>query len=242
MLSILFSSQLQADQLRFSLGLDYLSGDYSGASKTEISAMTMAMRYKTGRWTAQASIPYLVISGPGVVTIDGVPVSSGSGRTTQKGLGDTTLSLAYMSYYSKADGLGLSIKGKLKLPTADEDKGLGTGERDYSLQLDPFKVYGNTTLFSSLGYKWYGDTSTRDYNNVYFASLGGMYSLNESDSIGLGGSFRQNVTATSDNKKSLFVFASRKFDKDNSLQFHLSKGFGDASPDWGSGLLLKHAF
>jgi len=241
LLSIMvFSSQLSsADQLRLSIGMDYLSGDYGTATDTDIKAMTLTARYKKDRWTMQASMPYLAINGPGV-TVDGIPVSGGG--NSEQGWGDLTLSLAYLGYYDAGSGIGLSGKAKIKLPVADEDKGLGTGETDYSVQIDPFWVIDKVTLFSTLGYKVYGDTATTDYRDVGFAMLGGMLKVDDITSLGLGGNYRQKVTDSSENKKDLFLFMTHKLTKKDMLDAHMSKGFSDASPDWAAGLAYKRIF
>ncbi len=238
--ALFISSTAVAGKFRLSLGMDYLSGDYGSANTTEIKVATTTARYKHDKWTMQASLPYLEIKGAGV-TVDGIPVSGGGG-TTARGIGDLNLSLAYLIFYDATAGYGISTKAKVKLPLADEDKGLGTGKTDFSLQIDPFIVLDRTTLFSTIGYKVYGDTSTTDYNNVWFATVGGMYKINDSVSFGLGGNFRKKVTNTSQNKRDIFLFATNKLSDKNRLEFHLLKGFSDSSPDWGGGLAFKRSF
>ncbi len=157
-------------------------------------------------------------------------------------MGDLNISASYLGYYNAASGLGVSGKAKIKLPVADESRGLGTGEADLSFQIDPFKVIGPLTLFSSVGYKIYGDTAVTDYNNVWYVSLGGMRKINDALDIGLGGNFREKVTNRSANKKDMFLFSNLKLNQTDAIQFHLSHGFSDASPDWGGGMLYKRTF
>jgi hypothetical protein len=242
-LSIIFlaTSNVNADtgKLRGSVGLDYLTGDYGSTINTDIAALTFGLRYKKSRWTFKASIPYLSISNTGVTT-DGVSVNA-AGKS-EKGPGDLNLSASYLGYYNPKSGFGISGKTKIKLPVADKNKGLGTGEVDVSFQLDPFKVMGPVTLFSSIGYKVYGDTATTDYNNVWYLSLGGMYKVSDALDIGLGGNFREKVTTRSENKKDMFLFSNSKLTRTDAIQFHLSHGFSDSTPDWGAGLLYKRKF
>ena len=234
------SQAISAQDLRLSLGADFISGDYGNATTTDISVLTLGGKIKADKWTWSASIPYLKIKG-NRVTVDGVPIGAPT-SSTEKGWGDLTLSGAYLGYYDKVSGLGISGKIKIKLPVADEDKGLGTGETDYSMQLDPFKVVGDTTWFGSVGYKVYGDTDTTDYNNVFYASVGAIEKLNPALNLGLGLTGRQKVTDTGAPKKEAFLFGSYKISTIDTVNFHVIKGFSDASPDWGAGLNYSHSF
>jgi len=47
---------------------------------------------------------------------------------------------------SSSGDLAMDLTGKIKFGTADEDKGLGTGEQDYSLQADVFRFFDGATL------------------------------------------------------------------------------------------------
>lgn len=226
-------------KFRLSLGMDYIEGDFGRNTVTKIKAATLTARYKKSRWTYQASIPYLQIKNA-TVTLDGVPVPGSA--LNEDGLGDLILSVAYLGYYDSTNKIGISTKGKIKIPLADENKSLGTGKTDYSLQIDPFWVTGKVTAFSTIGYKVYGDTARTDYNNVGFATLGAMLKLDQDTDVGLGGKFRQNVTQTREDKRELFLFMTRDLDANNKLQGHFLKGFSSASPDWAAGLVIKRTF
>ena len=98
-------------------------------------------RYDVGAWTYRATLPLIEVDGP-VTVIPGVgPVSEGAAPSrTETGLGDIVLSATYNAYYDRASTLGLDFTGKVKLPTADEDKGLGTGETDFAFLVDVYKT------------------------------------------------------------------------------------------------------
>jgi len=236
--TLFFTNLAVASDFRVSMDVDYLSGDYGTNDTTEMTVVTAKARYKQDKWTMQATLPYMHVKGPSVV--DGI--SLGGAGKTEHGLGDLKLSLAYLTYYSPESGYGFSTKAKIKLPTADEDKGLGTGETDYYLQIDPFVVIDKTTIFSTVGHKFYGDTSTTDYNNVWYVTLGASYKIDENLSFGLGGKFREKSTDTSEDKRSMFLFAQNKLTDQDSIDFNASKGFTDSTQDWGIGLSYKHSY
>src|SRR6266571_2361047 len=86
----------------------------------------------------------------------------------QTGFGDVKLGLKYalLSDY-RGDPLGLAIKGVVKLPTADEKKGLGTGETSFSGDLILSKTinYG-ADLHASIGYEVNNDPDGADLANA----------------------------------------------------------------------------
>ena len=132
------------------------------------------------------------------------------------------------------------MRAKVKLPTADKDKNLGTGEVDYTLELTPFKKMGDTTLYGALGFKKYGDTRETDYRDVWLARAGVMQQLNAHNKAGLSYRVRQKTTARRSDKRSLMAFHTYTFDKQWQLQSYVIKGFSDANADWAGGVALIH--
>jgi len=243
-LSLFVGTVQGAGKFRVSVGLDYSTGDYGAADSTDIWSTSVGSRYKTGRWTFKGTLPYLHLTGPGSIAgPDGVPVPGATpGTATKHGLGDLQLSAAYLAYYDAAAKHGLSVKSKMKVPTASYSKRLGTGELDVSFQLDPFKVIGNTTLFGTLGRKYYGDPSGVEYRDVWYGRAGAMYKTSEKLEFGFSAGARQKVTATSDPRKDINLFVVKHLDKANKLQAYVLKGFSDSTADVGAGLLWMHAY
>jgi outer membrane protein OmpA-like peptidoglycan-associated protein len=59
------------------------------------------------------------------------------------------------------DPVGLAVRGYVKLPTADEAKGLGTGKRSQGVDVLLSKSLGRKAdLHASVGYQWNGDPET----------------------------------------------------------------------------------
>ena len=231
-----------ADGFRMSVGLDYSSGKYGSSNSTDIWSTSLGGRYKTGRWTIKGSLPYIQLKGSGATGPDGVPLSGGAGQKTERGLGDLQLSVANLVYYDVAAAQGVSVKAKVKVPTASRAKGLGTGKADVSLQLDPFKVVGKVTFFGTVGYKVYGDPSATDYRNVWYGHAGAMYKSSKDTDVGFSASMREKVTATSVARKNLSLFAVKQWDKKNKLQAYFLKGFSRSTADVGAGLLWMHSY
>ncbi len=246
-LALLVISQhsLAADgKFSASMGLDYSSGDYGSTQDTDVWATPISLKYKTDSWSLRVSTSWLQVTGPNNVTPDGefIGIGSGSRRTTEQGIGDVNLSATYNLLDDRNYLMGLDVIGKVKIPTADEDKFLGTGKTDYGLNLEAFKTIGNWSPYWNVGYKWKGDPNNLDYKNVWSSSLGFDFQVNRNLSIGLGYDWQQKVTNFSQNTQEASAYLNYYLNDQNKLNFYVVTGYSDASPNWGSGLVLAHYF
>lgn len=235
-----------AESGEFSLttGLDYSSGKYGSSESTDILYIPFTGKYETGLWTFKLTVPYIRITGQGGVVRDvGAYKAAGTTRSTESGLGDVVTAATYNVYNSGGQNpLLVDLTGKVKFGTADENKGLGTGKNDYSMQADLYKTVGQFTAFGTLGYKVFGELPGVNLDNVFYGSLGGSYKYNQQTSAGLILDLRQKVTATGAPQKELTAFVSHKIDKMWKAQGYVVKGFADGSPDWGAGAMLSYVF
>ncbi|MEW6353523.1 MAG: hypothetical protein AB1469_04395 [Pseudomonadota bacterium] len=237
-----------AEQNSFSMttGFDYSSGKYGGTTSTDILYIPVIGKYETGRTTLKLTVPYISIKSAGGVVGGGdgrVVIGPGSGaRRTESGLGDVVAAATYMVLEGGASAPLVDVTGKIKFATADEDKGLGTGENDYAVQADVYKSYGRFTPFGTLGYKWLGDTAATDFKNVFYGTLGGAYKINAQTSSGLIWDLREASTGGSSPQNEATVYVSHKFDSKTKVQGYAVKGFTDGSPDWGAGAMVTFGF
>ncbi len=144
---------MSADKTTLSTGMTYLKGDYGQASDTEILYVPFTLKHRTGPWTLKVTVPYLRITGPGGVLPDLGATGATTPAGTNSGLGDIIAGATYRAYYDAERGLLVNLTGKVKLPTADKNKGLGTGETDWYAESSVYKISGAWTPFATLGYK-----------------------------------------------------------------------------------------
>lgn len=92
-------------------------------------------------------------------------------NSSNEGLGDVFLNakVAILKENS-APGLGVLVFGKL--PTADEDEGLGTGEADYGIKLLLSKHLSTVGLHLNAGYTVIGDPDYYDLDDVVNYGVG----------------------------------------------------------------------
>ncbi len=235
----------QAENWKFSTGADYSRGDYGDGEDTKIQYLPFTAAYSQGPWTVKTTISHLEIEGPGTVIGAGdggtvVSNTTGAGLTKNSGLGDTWASLTYSTEVFPVELGLLDLTAKVKLPTADEDDGLGTGEVDYTLQADLFHPMGSLTPFATLAYKVKGDPSDYALDNVWYLSGGGSYKLNAETSVGASLDFQQASSSGSDDALELFGYISYRLNDQWSVMGYTYLGLSDGSPDHGLGAQLTY--
>jgi hypothetical protein len=233
----------QEGELTLGGGLHYSSGDYSTGTTTRITSLAATARYETGPWLYKATLPYLKVSGESSVIPGLGRVRGGAARSrSESGLGDIVLSATYAAYYDKASTLGIDLTGKLKLGTADEDKGLGTGEHDVIFLADLYRTFGRVLGFGGIGYHILGDPPGVPLDNVWSASLGASYKLDDRDSAGLMLEGRQRAAPSGSPQREITGFLIRRLERGWKAQLYALIGLADGSPDWGAGLSFARPF
>ncbi|PXA04791.1 hypothetical protein DDZ13_06390 [Coraliomargarita sinensis] len=234
-----------AEQFKISSGVDYSSGDYGSDVDTEILFVPLTLSYANNPWKAKVTIPWIQIKGPGNVVgggDGGVIIGDGGTRTTtESGLGDIWTSLSYSVEEIPAEWFYLDLVGKVKIPTADEDRGLGTGEFDYTLQLDFFKPLGQLTPIATVAYKIKGDPDDYELDNVFYISVGADYRLNDKTNIGATLDFQEASSDSSEDSVEIFSYLSHSLNEDWKLTGYTYFGLTDGSPDAGGGLSLSYS-
>lgn len=228
--------------LTWTTGMEFSSGKYGGADVIEDLYVPITARLDYQRFAFELTVPYLSVRAPSGSTITepgGEPVAGSGELSTESGLGDVIAGVTvYDVFYSDDLGVALDLTGKIKFGTADEDKGLGTGEQDYTVRADLYKFYEQFTLLGSAGYKFRGDTADLDLEDVFLGSVGGVYALNEKVHFGLMYDYRESALFDGDAISELSAFTARRINDSLQVQFYAFAGFSDSSADWGAGFLL----
>lgn len=234
------SYPLAADELGG--GVHYSTGDYGLSSSTEITSLVFTAEQETGDWRLKLTVPYLEVTGPATVIpgIGNVGRAANTTKSTSAGLGDIVGAATYGLYFAR--GTAIDLTGRVKLPTADADEGLGTGEMDFGFQVDAYQAMERVTPFVGIGYTFFGDPAFASLNDVWNYSIGATYRIDERDSAGLSLDGRQQVSADSGKMREIVGYWMRRFQGPWRAQFYFLKGFADGSPDWGAGATALYAF
>lgn len=241
---------MAAGDLSVGTGVNYSSGTYGTSTTTNITSIPFLVKYEADLWTYKLTVPYLIVTG-GTGVIPGMgnvanqnPQTRGPAGSTAvaQGVGDVVASASYAAYYDSASNLELDLTGKVKLGTADRNKGLGTGENDYAAQLDAYKGLGQFTVFGGVGYTVLGRSSYIELNNVFNYTAGGSYKFSEISSAGVTYDARDRVAATAAPLSEATVYLNRTLGRNLKAQAYMLKGFASGSPDWGTGVTVSATF
>ncbi len=246
------TANAQDSGIKLSVGADYSTGEYGTGKDVDIFSVPVTASFETGRWNLGLTVPYIRITSEGdVVGGTGAPVvtkkkKTATGgtvdRTTESGLGDIVASAGY-ALNMGGDGLPfVELVGKVKFPTASASKSLGTGEFDYTVQLDFSQAFGRITPFATLGYRISGDPDGVELDNIFIASAGAGVTLGDRLGAGLAVDYRQATTSTADDALEISPYVSWSLTDSAALNIYGVLGLSDGSPDSSGGLQLSVKF
>lgn len=174
----------------------YLSGDYGQGSTTTITYLPLSIQRLFRDGDISLVIPWVSITGDCSVTLlSGVPNVTQSqcgaphpqhGRrrqtpnpvVTESGLGDIVLRGRYYLVEESDGAPEIALTGRVKFPTADADKGLGTGEFDEGGGIELTKgLFGNLVAYADAGYTFIGKPPGLDLRNQWYYDVGLGYSF-----------------------------------------------------------------
>ncbi|MEM7007058.1 MAG: transporter, partial [Pseudomonadota bacterium] len=171
---------------------------------------------------------------------DGIIVDGGAtGEIEQNsGFGDLTLGVNYNVPAEITGNWLVQLQGRLKIPTANEDQGLGTGEVDGGVAVDVAYSFGNFTPFTTVGFRWRGDPEGADLNNTFNVSVGGSYNLGNGYALLASYDFREETVDTAEESQEVFGAITGPVTDQLRWTLYGSVGFTDGAPDGGVGAQL----
>lgn len=174
--------------------LTHSSGDYGSGSNTAITYVPITIRRLFDSGDITLVIPYISITGDcGVTLLSGTPnrtggtcptrtitTRSGRGitrtqqaRTTESGLGDMILRGRYYLLDGSDVIPTVALIGRVKIPTADSAKGLGTGRFDETLGLElTQRLPSDFVMFADGGYTFIGHVPGAGFRNQWYYDVG----------------------------------------------------------------------
>lgn len=228
------------DQLSLGTGFDYSVGKYGQRLSTSILYIPFTAKYEMDDSFVKLVVPYISITGPGGV-IRGIgevrPAKIRTATVTNSGLGDIIASAGHTVYDS--DALSLDLVGNIKFGTADPNKELGTGENDYSAEVDGYNTLSSkSSLLWTAGYRVYGSPPGIHLNNEPYGSFGFSHKMSERVDAGVMLDYAKSPIATTGDQRDVTAFISKKTDKNTKVELYALKGFASGSPNLGVGAML----
>jgi len=167
----------------------------------------------------------------------------GGSQPEQSGIGDLIMGVAYVFYPEASSSLpAVELSGKIKFGTASRDKGLGTGENDYTLQADISKAFGAFYPFAGVGYRFVGNPPGSDLRDKWLAYAGVSTRISSKLSLGVAYDWSQSTVRTRSDAHELSPFASFKLSRSFAIDPYGVIGLSDNSPDWGLGIQLRFIY
>lgn len=235
--SLAFAAPAQADDYaQISVGADYSSGDYGTTPDTDILAIPVGFKLKQGDFFVRASIPWLRVDGPAVPG-DGGALPGAGPTASRSGLGDVSMAAGFS--LPVTDSLFFDVTGKVKLPTASESKGLGTGTTDFTAEGELVKAFGSTSVSVRGGRRFNGSTAAFPLDDVWQAG-GSIYHTAGDVTLGLDYDWREGALPTAPDRSELAGSVSYKLNESFRLQGYAYTGLSDGSPNLGGGLQLVY--
>ena len=170
-----------SDAMSLSVGGSYSSGDFGGATNTEIWSLPIVARMRIGRLQLSGSLPWMSVKSEGTLFtgIDSTPLVVAPGITStpshRKGFGDLTVGASYDLLDSSRSGFDVQLSGRVKIPTASDRSQLSTGKTDYALGARVSKPVGNVIPYFSATYRIFGDSGPWNLRNGIATSAGASY-------------------------------------------------------------------
>jgi len=258
-----------ARQWRVSATVNYSSGSYGTDSTTNILYAPMTVRRMFRDGDVSLTIPLVVISGTGAVRLVGgtptrtssataspagsVAGASGGGKgpgtkplsssTTDAGLGDIILRGRYYLIEEGAIMPLVAITGRIKLPTADADSGLGTGEFDEGVGLELTKNFADGWLaYLDGGYNIIGDAPGTNFNNQWWYDVGIGYDVTKQFQMSLFYEEYRALVNTVSNYRDLLTVANYIVDDALHLTGSVLIGLSNGAPNYGVGCGVRFRF
>ena len=225
-----------ADKLTFAAGGEYSVGDYGDPEDTTVWYEFVSARYVMSPLAFKVTVPFLEIDGPASVTDDGEVGGGGTSRMVS-GIGDVSLAATYMFAW-KPERIYLDLMGRVRLPTGDEDRGLGSGEIDSSIAATLTKEFQSLTTYVEAGYRFLGSSAARPREDGMTFGAGVSTDLTKETQLGASFSWREAAFDMAPGPSDVTVYVRHNLTDDLRLNVYALAGLSNGSPNYGSGLTL----
>ncbi len=228
-----------------SAGGSYSRGSYGLSEKTTIGTIYSSGRYRADFWEVSVYVPYLFVTGPSTPEEGAITGDDDGGKSSVNGIGDIWLR---GRYYLRNEGElfqhapAVDVLAGFKVPVADQDKGLGTGEPDCRIGVGFLKRAGNFILMSDFQYEFRGQPSGTDLKNRFISSLGAGYPVHEKGSLYVFFDGRTQSVKGAEAPAEVTLLGNWKVKPELLLQAYVGAGLTEGSPDHFAGVAIRRSF
>lgn len=211
----------QAGRAYLDFGTGFKTGDFGTGITSRLYYFLPKWGYVSANYDISVAIPYLFLDN-----------KEGGQHHAESAIGDIVLHGGRVLLAE--NNLGFSLHGALalKVSTADEAKGLGTGESDYGAFLSLQQRFDTLKLNLMAGYLKIGDPPALDYHDSYLYGVG-IAKMMEKMSLYAALEGRRALVADTDNPLEInagFIFS---FNRHYLLKSQTFVGLNDGGPAFG---------
>lgn len=230
------------------LGVTDTHGNYGTQQNTDVLLGLSTLSLSDGNFRLSASIPYMRISGRGLVVFDasGNPIlinrRASVSPNVRTGWGDLDLGASYVIPPAILDDFEVRIGAVVKAPTASARRRLSTGETDFGADIDVSRRFGIWTPFVTVGYLDQGRPVGYTLYNT--ASVSAGTSLELSENLVAVASYDYDSANAPIVAAGQELFGSLSWVRDDKITLtgYGTVGLSSGSPDLGVGVLLSYGF
>ncbi|MBI5892685.1 MAG: transporter [Deltaproteobacteria bacterium] len=162
----------------------------------------------------------------------------------EDGIGDINIVGKFLLIEEGDKNPAFTLKAVVKTSSGDYGKGLGSGDKDYSLVAVASKTIGDFQLHGMFGYTFVGDNGDDNIRDIYLYGIGIDYSLTENFHLvaEVAGNRHSDRTIDGDDPASGLVGATYKISEHLTIDGGIRFGFNDSMPDWNTTLGMSITF
>jgi hypothetical protein len=242
-------AQDEREHFQLKLGATYEQGDFGSQETTHSVYAPITFRYLGERFDVAVTHSLVYLDAPrGVTLVEGAPQvtdEAEGGRETAFGVGDTVFKFRYFLVDDRGPDSwvpSLTPFVKLKIPTADDDRGLGTGKPDGGFGLEWDKQIGRMFVFGDAAYTFMGDPSDTNFRDRPAASVGVGIDVTETLTTSLLLDWRRALVSGNDDPLEVLGIVTVRLSPVLRMSPYLLVGLSDGSPDFGIGFEISYRF
>ncbi len=247
----------------------YTSGKYGTDTRTNIFYVPFSVKRLFRDGDITLVIPYVSIEGTGAVRlVGGVGTrtsktqgggngasSGGTGKgkkvtdtpqntaTSASGLGDLILRGRYYLVEETSVMPLVALTARIKMPTADADAGLGTGQFDEGVGVEFTKKLSDRWIgFLDGGYTFIGDPAGVEFRNQWWYDIGAGYDVNKQVNLSLYYEEYRALVTTVNNARDLLFSALFKPTSAVRCTGSFMVGLSNGAPNYGLTAGLSYRF
>lgn len=247
----------------------YTSGKYGTDTRTNIFYLPFSVKRLFRDGDITLVLPYVSIEGTGAVRLVGgvgtrtsqnqrggnAASSGGAGKgkkvtdtpqntaSSASGLGDIILRGRYYLVEETSVMPLIAVTARVKMPTADADAGLGTGEFDEGVGVELTKKLSDRwTGFLDGGYTFIGDPPGVEFRNQWWYDIGAGYDVNKKVNLSLYYEEYRAVVTTVNNARDLLFSVLLKPTSALRCTGSFMVGLSNGAPNYGLTAGLSYRF